>query len=646
MKKIFSLLLSCCMMAGMAGCGVTQSESNESSEGNSESISSETVDPVVDPVEYQDVVKSPELPTVDETDYVEYYFDGTNGNDENDGTSPEKAKKTIGEFNLMADAVTIDTPTKFLFKSGTQFNGNVLLSKYEATKEKPMILDKYGDENAYPLFVGSGGGGALDIRGENIHVHNLEITNPTGSQGIYISNGEKQIGKVSSNIVIDGCYIHDIFWKWDYGFTVEDYAWNSSSDEYTIDPARLISTEDYHYTKAGIYLRNDYGDGQTPQWFESVWIVNNKIQKTGRTGIFTDNVWTNGNGCQWAWGPNKFVDLDNGWYPTKNLVVANNEISYIGGDAILTIGVEDCYIEHNQALQTALLGRAGTACAAIWPINCRRVYIQFNEAGYTHLDYGMTDGEGFDLDIGCSEVLFQYNYSHHNVGGGLLFCNVHAKMPVYDENGNMIEVSEGDEGAYLYNGKYYKVFENRGHWQDNIVRNNVFAYNGSSFTPSLLEMSSDCYNATIENNTIIMRPDLFGQNLIRTADYGKCGQQKGFVFRNNMVYAFPETNPSIKMTFCKEYTFTNNMYSNFPAEYFDEWTGIVETNPIKDVDPVFDLPTYNNRGDCVGWDKVSYYLPGNKKVFTLGMDLEVTNTLDILGKSTKGIKYIGAFCAL
>lgn len=54
-------------------------------------------------------------------------------------------------------------------------------------------------------------------------------------------------------------------------------------------------------------------------------------------------------------------------------MVANNEISYIGGDAILTIGVEDCYIEHNQALQTALLGRAGTACAAIWPINCRRV---------------------------------------------------------------------------------------------------------------------------------------------------------------------------------------------------------------------------------------------------------------------------------
>lgn len=577
---------------------------------------------VTDKTEYQDVVESPACPEIDDKDYTAYYFDAVGGNDNGNGLSPETAKKSLNELSKIASAAK--EPTKILLKAGTEFAGRVTVRGYSATAEKPLIFDRYGSLTEYPLISGSGGA-AFSVYGDNVRICNLEITNPSGTQGIYVD--ADKAGE-SSNVVIEGCYVHDIMWNWTSDKTVEEEADNIGN----YDPNKICPTSMYHYATSGIYVNaSNPENSYDARWFNGVWIRNNKVKTVGRCGIFVNSSWISGNGCNWG-GKNKFRSLDDGWYPAKNLVISGNEVSYVGGDGILAIGVEDCYIERNVCLHAALLGRAGQACAGIWFINARRVYVQFNEAAYTHLENGCTDGEGFDIDIGCSDVLFQYNYSHDNAGGGLLICNVHAyDMPVWDENGN--PVIDPDTGKQ-------QTFESPGYWNNVRIRNNLFACNGrSGSNGAFLVMSSDCKNIICENNTVVQTPGLFSQHIITSADYGQCGRQENLICRNNVFYAESNQYSGIQLDYCESSLFENNLYHNFPESFFDIWTGIEDVKAIRDVDPGISVPQ-----DRTGYGKIAEYRPENERVFTLGEPLQQLSVKDILGNATKGKKYLGAFC--
>lgn len=613
MKKLLTIGLSMLLLFGVTACGKTE-------DNNPTPTPPPT--PPVDNTEYQNVISAPECPEIDETGYTVYYFDGENGNDANDGLSSAKAKRSLSALSQIASASR--TPTKILLKAGTVFEGRVSVTGYTSTAEKPLIFDRYGSETEYPLIRG-GGGSVFSVTGDNVRIYNLEVTGPTASQGIAVyagKNGE------NTGVVIKGCYVHEIGWNWTSDKTVEEEADNMGN----YNPREICPDSAYHYSTCGIYLDAPNPENSTtPRWFNHCWILNNKITETGRCGIFADSAWVSGNGCNWG-GKNKFRSLDDGWFPTKNLVVAGNEVAYLGGDGILTIGVEDCYIEYNTSLHTGLLGRAGQAIAGIWFVNARRVYCQFNEAGYTRLVNGCTDGEGFDIDIGCSDVVFQYNYSHDNDGGGLLMCNVHAEMPEWDEMGNpVIDPETGKQ----------KKFISAGYWNNNLIRNNVFACNGRDGTKgAFLVMSSDCKNIICENNTVILTPELYSQHVITSADFGQCGRQENLVCRNNVFYAESNQYTSIDLTFCDSYIFENNLYCNFPESFFDKWTGIEDSKAIRDVNPAITIPDDRN-----GYDKLRAYRPENNKIFSLGMNLKNLSVQDVLGADTKGKKYLGAYCA-
>jgi hypothetical protein len=57
--------------------------------------------------------------------------------------------------------------------------------------------------------------------------------------------------------------------------------------------------------------------------------------------------------------------------------------------------------------------------AGIWTYHSDRVTIQFNES-YDNRSGSGADGDGFDLDIGTTNSVLQYNYSHGNDGAGFL----------------------------------------------------------------------------------------------------------------------------------------------------------------------------------------------------------------------------------
>ena len=604
MKKIAALGFSACMLAamGVSGCSGGTPEKG-------------------DVTLYRDIVPSPACPEIDESDYTVYYFDAEGGNDNKNGLSESSAKKSLAELSKVASAAT--SPTKILLKAGVSFEGHVVLDGYSATAEKPLLIGRYGSEETRPLIV-SDADSAVHVLGENVRISHLEITNKAGLRGICVETAKSG---ASRNFVVEDCYIHDVQWNWVFDESVEEAAPNIGN----YDVKQVCPDEKFQYSTSGIYFTAPAHESGEPRWFENIWIRNNEITRVGRAGIITEAyAWVTGNGCPWG-GINKFRSQDDGWYPPKNVIISGNDISYVGGDAIVTIGVQACWMEYNTSYHAAMLGRYGFACAGIWPVNARRVYMQFNEASFTHLDNGCTDGEGFDIDVGCSDVVFQYNYSHDNGGGGLLICNTHAVVPVWDENGNpVIDPETGEQ----------KTFESAGNWNNNKIRNNLFVCDGKTGTnAAFLVMSSDCKNIICENNAVIIAPDMIGQQLINSADYGQCGMQENLICRNNIFYAPAQQYTSIQLDCCKSSVFENNLYYNFPDSFFGEWTGISDERAIRDLDPLITVAT-----DRTGYDKIALFKPGESRVFGLGAELKEWGSKDILGKETKGIRYLGAFC--
>jgi len=82
--------------------------------------------------------------------------------------------------------------------------------------------------------------------------------------------------------------------------------------------------------------------------------------------------------------------------------------------------------------------------------------MQYNETAYTWLAHGSADGQGLDVDIACKNTLVQYNYVHHNKGGGILLCNI----------------ATGDHSG-------------------TIIRNNIFYKNEGAYRGSLMTVSSN-----------------------------------------------------------------------------------------------------------------------------------------------------------
>lgn len=630
MKKLLSIILSAMFFVVSCAClssckkdGPESSGGGQSSSGSSDSSSGGGSDDVdVDDSEYLETPDAPVYKTIDYTGYTVYYFDGENGDDSNDGKSEGAPKKTLAAASAIVNGA--EEPLKILFKGGASFSGQLKLENFLSSEERPLYVGSYGTGRA---VINGTESVAVYLLGDNARIFDLEVTNPAGTQGIRVEAAKN--GR-SENIVVENCYVHNICWNWTYDFDVEAFA-NAEGDTKDIVNVKNVCPDGkYSYSTCGIYFIAPRGDGEHYRLFKNVWVMNNTVRETGRAGIIFDSSWQSGNGCGWG-GANKYRSQEDGWYPPEFVVISGNDISYVGGDGIVPIGVQDCWIERNRVIHSAILGRSGYACAGIWPVNARRVYMRYNEAGYTHLDNGCTDGEGFDIDIGCSDIYFEYNYSHDNAGGGLLLCNVHSQMPLYDENGRAVtDPSTGKQ----------KTFDDRGNWDKVFIRNNVFANNGVGGTnAAFLVVSSDCYNAVCENNIVVMKKGLFSQSLVYTADYGQCGNQKGFVFRNNIFYSIGEQYAKIDMAYSEDYLFENNLYWNFPESFFDEWNGISDAKAITDVDPQIVMPAART-----GFEAALGFKPKNAEVFALGEKLASLNKFDFAGTSAEGKRYLGAFC--
>ena len=610
MNKRLSFLLPLFLLAS---CGTpSEPASSDSAESPSESLS----DPLPADPEILEYTPSPDYPEIAETvPYVTYYFDGDAGNDSNDGLSPENAKRTLGAASSLVKGVAEATPTKVLFKAGTTFGGKLTLERFKALPESPLIVDSYGktDENPYAKIVGNDNDSCVEVKASNIRLSGFELTAPMGWRGIHVTTASKG---AMENVVIRGNYLHDL------NFNLGDHILPTDLEELDGQAVQSICPDSrFSYNCGGIIFEANTPIAKGPSWYENVWIEDNVVERVTRTGIWVFSNWAQRPGVDW--GNNPYYSDEIGWYPHKNVNIRRNDILYSGGDGIILGVTVGGYIEANRSLHAHVLSRPNYYCAAIWCHSCKDLTFQFNEAAYTHT---ARDGQGFDIDIGNSNILFQYNYAHHNDGGGLLCCNTTTNLIQYTEDGEMIFDEDG----------LPVVKKTMAPWHDVTIKNNVFADNDNGN----LILSGTVNDVDFSNNTVIMGGDIVNQKVIDTKDFYTGIPGDRWEFRNNVFAMRKQTAVRFEMAFSKTFQFENNVYFNFDDTIPGILAGFGETQ-YRDFDPEF--PSMEA---ATGFDGVYAFVPRSPKIYEGASSLPRMLRYDLNGNDVTSVRYFGAFGSL
>jgi hypothetical protein len=536
---------------------------------------------------YDAIPVPPVIASVDESDYTVYYVDsGSSGNDNNDGLSESNPFKTLEKVTNLVK----NPKTKILFKKGAVFSGTLHLENLKGTESKPFIVDSYGSGEK-PTIDGNGRTSAVEIQDGNIRFRNIRVTNSKGFRGIYVTT---KVAGALKNLQITGC-------------RVENVNWAGADDVVNIHPKNInveviCPNDKYTYGSGGIIIDANTAVSVGASWFENVFITGNEVFKVSHTGIWLDTQWGKRPGL--GWGHNVYISDENGWYPAKNIIVQNNHISYTGGDAVILIATKNSFLDHNTAIQINYLGRTGAYSAGMWPHSSIDFVMQFNEVGYTHLEHGAGDGEGLNVDIACVNTLVQYNYVHHNDGGGMLICN-----------------NKSDDGVGNHHGT--------------VIRNNVFYDNGKDAdNPAFIAISSAVGKTNAYNNIVVVGNRRTDVNFVHSADWANIGKSNDFTFRNNIFVATEQVSARFNLSYISGCVFDNNL-----AYRIGSVKTSIGDNNLLTYDPKITVPDIID-----GYVNGLKFKPAEPNVFKDGIVFNGISDTDIAGNSTQGVKYIGAFC--
>ncbi|WP_189597227.1 right-handed parallel beta-helix repeat-containing protein [Paenibacillus elgii] len=357
-----------------------------------------------------------------------YYVDNVNGNDALNGTSAGTAWKTLTKVN----ATTFAPGDKILFKAGGAWQGQ-LWPKGSGVNGSPIVIDQYGTGNK-PLIAGvTSELQTVFLKNQEYwEINNLEVTNPSTlpfsrdwkgargeRRGVYILNEESGI---LNHIYIKNLNIHDV--------------------------------DGVYTTRAGGIIFDSVGS-YVPSAFNDVLIDGNTLTDVDAYGIYIGSNCTirYGMGDLWEWVPKPYGS----WTPTTNLKISNNTIVRPATGGIAWNVTDGAIVERNTVQEATFLATN----ASIWWAYADNNVVQYNESFGSH--NGEMDGEGFDVDAGNIGSLVQYNYSHDNAGGFMLFVNdtyyttntiVRYNISQNDKN-HLFRYSGSIDTVYNYNNTVY-----------------------------------------------------------------------------------------------------------------------------------------------------------------------------------------------
>ncbi|MBI5830973.1 MAG: right-handed parallel beta-helix repeat-containing protein [Armatimonadetes bacterium] len=394
-----------------------------------------------------------------------YYLDSAAGDDARDGTSPERAWKTLAK----ASATAYEPGSRLLLRAGGVWQG-CFKPTCSGRPGAPLVVDRYGD-GAKPRLEGVGHAEQTAVVLDNVEqweIRNLDISR--GRTGVLLRY--KDFG-IARHVQLVGLDIHDVHGGGDDG--------------------GILATV----------------SGETT-WLDGLLIEGCTIEHVDRNGILVTD----------------YPGPPNDKHRSVNVVIRGNRLRDIGGDGIFILACRGALIERNRlSYAHQRVGRrpGERACAGIWPHRCEDTLIQFNEVSHTAVG-GLTvwDSEAFDDDISCRGTVFQYNYSHDNAGGFLLICGGRDTIARYNISRNDATATftlEGDAvvNALIHNNTVYT----RPGLDVELVRNTFGAPTGTRFVNNLFAMGGEARYSLRGIKDAVWRHNAFwGKHTDRPADDG------------------------------------------------------------------------------------------------------------------------------
>ncbi len=469
-----------------------------------------------------------------------YYVDSQAGNDNNAGTSESKAFKTLGKVNDL----NLEPGDTVLLKKGSVFEDQALKFTKEdsGTAEAPVKISTYGEGNRPQINTNGHGkwelnyGNRLDNvnhkwKGtvsssiliedtEYIEIEGLELTNNrysstdtekdkeyndayamdrTGVAGVAKDNG------TVDHIVLNDLYIHDV----------------------------TGNVYNKHMTNGGIYfvVAKPTNEGETGiARYNDIQIRNCSLNKVNRWGIAV--------GYTYQWGQfetGELPDATMAKYGSSNVVIENNYLNHVGGDAITTMYLDRPLIQYNVSENAAeqintkdysqiqprldangnKIGNqdvgAGRVAAGIWPWKCKNAIFQYNECFKTlNAASGNGDGQPWDADYGDG-TNYQYNYSHGNTASTIMFCGENSVNNTFrynisqNEDMGPLDPAGNSGNCQVYNNTFYikeglNTIWHRSHGNGGPVdmENNIFYFAGN--TQATVNNWNPNGNKTFSNN--------------------------------------------------------------------------------------------------------------------------------------------------
>lgn len=478
-----------------------------------------------------------------------YYVDSENGNaDENaTGTSESDAFKTLEQVN----AVNLQPGDQVRFKKGSVFNGEALHFTKEdsGSADAPVVISTYGDESAARPQINTNGQGRW----------NLNYGNPLDNQN------HKWKGEVSSCILIEDTeYIEingleltnnratDKVPETDSNGNVRDY-----NDAYAMDRTGVAGVAKDNGTVDHIVLNDLYIHDVTGNVYNKhmtnggIYFIMEKPTNEATTGVAryndvqikncyldTVNRWGIAVGYTYQWGRFTNASLSDevmSTYGASKVVIENNYLNNVGGDAITTMYCDNPLIQYNvsenaaKQINTTDYSRqqpsldangnetgkqnvgAGRVAAGIWPWKCKNAIFQYNECFATlNASSGNGDGQPWDADYGDG-TNYQYNYSHGNTASTIMFCGPESINNTFrynisqNEDMGPLDPAGNTGNCQVYNNTFYikaglNTIWHRSHGNGGPVtaENNIFYFAGS--TPATVSNWNPSNNKVFDNN--------------------------------------------------------------------------------------------------------------------------------------------------
>ena len=469
-----------------------------------------------------------------------YYVDSKSGSDSNDGTSESKAFKTLDKVN----ALNLEPGDTVLLKKGSVFEDQALQFTKEdsGTAEAPVKISTYGEGDRPQINTNGHGqwdlnyGTPLDNRNhkwkgkvsssilikdtEYIEIEGLELTNDrksatdteknkayndayamdrTGVAGVAKDNG------TVDHIVLNDLYIHDV----------------------------TGNVYNKHMTNGGIYFIVETPTNEATTGiarYNDVQIKNCSLDKVNRWGIAVGYTY------QWSqFTTGALSDATMAKYGSSNVVIENNYLNHVGGDAITTMYLDRPMVQYNvsenaaEQINTTDYSQqqpslnangeengkqdvgAGRVAAGIWPWKCKNAIFQYNECFKTlNASRGNGDGQPWDADYGDG-TNYQYNYSHGNTASTIMFCGQESINNTFrynisqNEDMGPLDPAGNTGNCQVYNNTFYikaglnTIWHSRhGNGGPVTAENNIFYFAGS--TPATVSNWNPSNNKVFDNN--------------------------------------------------------------------------------------------------------------------------------------------------